>query len=361
MNSLEASRVLGVLDEGLEGLRLLSCITPEVLDTAEQLKDMVGEDLVHCMLKHRALVSGLKGNIANEQAVSSTWEIWRLLKKSPSAHRLQFLASDRSAGIMQVIQMFEKLRQFAQKRLTTTVEEDNSNRDYFEEVKEREEKAVSEKLQLEQKLRLQRVELTKQMNIMQSAEDKAKTEYHDIQTSASHSKSALQDRAKSNRHVDNNDYSSELDRLAKELTAAKAQLAQLKDDNRDAEALLRKNKKRAGQDVEAVIGEYDRDVGSKEQEWSRAWSEYQEVLTQLEEYTKGCNSMKKEREEFEEQERKIAEARFQESLRMLRLNHAARVIQKAWRAYRDRKEAEKKAAKKKAKGKGRSKSPTKKK
>lgn len=360
MNSLEASRVLSVCDEALEGLRLLSCITPEVLDTAEQLKDMVGEDLVHCMVKHRALASNVKGSISSDQLVSSSWELWRLLKKSPSAHRLQFLASDRSAGIMQVIQMFEKLRQFAQKRLTTTVEEDNSNRDYFEEVKEREEKAVSEKLQLEQKLRLQRVELTKQMNIMQSSEDKARTEYHDIQTSASHQKSGLQDRAKQNRTADNNEFSSESEHLTKELEAAKQQLAKLKEENREAEALLRKNKKRAGQDVETVIGEYDRNVGAKEAEYNKAHSEYQELLTQLEEYTKGYNAMKKEREEYEEQERKNAEMRFQEAVKNLRLNHAARVIQKNWRAHKARIEAEKKAAKKKGKGKGRSKSPGKK-
>ena len=60
-----------------------------------------------------------------------------------------------------------QLRVFAQKRLTTTVEEDSSNREYYDEVREREERAVSDKTQLEQKLRLQRVELQKASSVVQ--------------------------------------------------------------------------------------------------------------------------------------------------------------------------------------------------
>lgn len=54
-----------------------------------------------------------------------------------------------------------QLREFGAKRLTTTVEEDASNREYYDEVREREERAVAERTALEQKLRLQRVELHK--------------------------------------------------------------------------------------------------------------------------------------------------------------------------------------------------------
>lgn len=39
---------------------------------------------------------------------------------------------------------------------------------------------MAEKQQLEQKLKLQRVELQKQSNLVQSAEDKARAELHDV-------------------------------------------------------------------------------------------------------------------------------------------------------------------------------------
>ena len=51
-------------------------------------------------------------------------------------------------------------------------------------VQEREERAVSEKIQLEQKLKLQRVELQKQANLVQSAEDKTRAELHELQVRA---------------------------------------------------------------------------------------------------------------------------------------------------------------------------------
>ena len=55
-----------------------------------------------------------------------------------------------------------------------------------------------------------------------------------------------------------------------QLKLEKARLVKLREDNKVAEANLRKAKKRAQQDVESVIAEYDQDLGSKE-------DEYQEV------------------------------------------------------------------------------------
>ncbi len=52
-----------------------------------------------------------------------------------------------------------------------------------------------------------------------------------------------------------------------QLTAAKDRLAALRAEHREAESALRKSKKRAAQDVEAVIAEYDTDVGAKEAEY----------------------------------------------------------------------------------------------
>ncbi len=52
-----------------------------------------------------------------------------------------------------------------------------------------------------------------------------------------------------------------------QLNTAKDRLAALRAEHREAEAALRKSKKRAAQDVEAVIAEYDTDVGAKEAEY----------------------------------------------------------------------------------------------
>ena len=52
-----------------------------------------------------------------------------------------------------------------------------------------------------------------------------------------------------------------------QLRSEQARLLALREDNKGVEAALRKAKKRAQQDVEAVIGEYDQDLGSKEEEY----------------------------------------------------------------------------------------------
>ncbi|KAG2483037.1 hypothetical protein HYH03_018066 [Edaphochlamys debaryana] len=355
MNSVEAGRVLSVLDDTLEGLRLISYVTQDVLDTAEQLRDILGEDLANTLIKHRQLLQSSKSSLNNEQLMASTLELVRLLKKSPSAQRLQVLPYDRTYGVLQALQYFEQLRQFAQKRLTTTVEEDSSNREYFEEVRDREERAVAERLQLEQKLRLQRVELQKAAGTIQVAEDRARGEVAEVQTSTSQARSGIEGGAKSQQEADKAAFKSDLDQVSRELASARSELARLRGEHKDNEALLRKARKRAEQDVEVQIGEYDADVGAKEEELGKARAEYEEVITKLQDYTRGWNEMLQERLEYEERERRLAHERLQANLHNVRINRAARVIQQAWRAYKKAKEAAKKKAKKAEKAKAKKK------
>lgn len=344
---MEASRVLAVLDEGLEGLRLLSFVTPDILEQAEQRKDMLGEDVVKAIVKYRGVYHQNKGAMFSEPVMASIQELWRIIRKSPSTPRMQqYLSTDRSTAMLQVLSYFERLRQYARKRLTTTVEEDNSNKEYYEEVKERESKAVDEKKKLEQTLKLQRVELTKEMTLMQTTEDKAKSELHEVQTSYAQVLASVQNDSNQARASDLDVFQQEHADLSKELTGAKASLQKMRDEHKEAEGHLRKNKKRVQQDVEAVIGEYDADVGSKESEYQKALADYNAVVTQLEEYTTQYHQMKQEREEYDEKQRQVAELTLQENLKKVRMNRAARVIQGRWRAYQKaKKDAEKKRKK----------------
>ncbi|GAX78075.1 hypothetical protein CEUSTIGMA_g5517.t1 [Chlamydomonas eustigma] len=347
MNSLEASRILSVLDESLEELSLLSFVTTEVLETSEQLRDVLGEDMVNNILKHRTtLQQHGKSNLGAEPVMASTWELVRLMKKSPSTQRLQRLHTDRSEGMLQVLSYMTKLRHYAQKRLTTTVEEDNSNREYYEEVKEREERAVSEKIQLEQKLKLQRVELQKQSNQVQNAEDKTRAELHELQNNTQAHQEAIERGAAGVRHEDFMTFDTELQVLQRELDSEKARLVTLREENKLAEANYRKTKKRAQQDVESVIGEYDQDLGSKESEFQEEFAEYQAVLQKLETFTAGYTEMYRERLDYEDEQKRIAEDTLQKGLHRVRTNRAARVIQAAWRAMKARRAAELKKKKK---------------
>ncbi|GFH24786.1 uncharacterized protein HaLaN_22641, partial [Haematococcus lacustris] len=106
--SLEASRVLSVLDDTLTALRLLSFVTTEVLDTAEQLRDLLGEDLVNILATHRELIAASKNNIGSEPLCTSTWQLTRMLQSSQTASRLQMLHTDRSMAMLQAVNFFER-------------------------------------------------------------------------------------------------------------------------------------------------------------------------------------------------------------------------------------------------------------
>jgi hypothetical protein len=304
------------------------------------------QDLVNNLIKHRSTMQ-LKETLTQEAINSSTWELVRLLKKSPSTAKLQRL-SERSPAMLQVISYMTKLRNFAQKKLHTTVEEDNSNREYFQEVKEREERAVSEKVQLEQKLKLQRVELAKQASLIQSTEDKARAELHELHAETEAHRAAINKSATTVRTEDFKTFDTELKSLVAELEARKSMLAKMREDHKAAELALRKAKKRAQQDVESVIGEYDSVLGSKEQEYQEVNSEHQAVLKKLEMLTTSSNEMYRERIEHEEREARETKERIDAGLKKARQIRAAKVIQGAWRAYKARKAAEAKKAKKAA-------------
>ena len=250
--------------------------------------------------------------------------------------------------MLQVISYMTKLRNFAQKKLHTTVEEDNSNREYFQEVKEREERAVSEKVQLEQKLKLQRVELAKQASLIQSTEDKARAELHELHAETEAHRAAIEKSATTVRTEDFKTFDTELNSLVTELEARKGMLAKMREDHKAAELALRKAKKRAQQDAESVIGEYDSVLGSKEQEYQEVNTEHQAVLKKLEMLTTSSNEMYRERIEHEEREARETKERIDAGLKKARQIRAAKVIQGAWRAYKARKAVEAKKAKKAA-------------
>lgn len=90
-----------------------------------------------------------------------------------------------------------------------------SNKEFYDEVKEREEKAVNEKQQLDQKLKLQRVELQKQMSAMQAAEDKLRAELEAVNGAAADSMASLRATATATGDADRSGYAAEKARLTK--------------------------------------------------------------------------------------------------------------------------------------------------
>jgi IQ domain-containing protein D len=118
------------------------------------------------------------------------------VQKIPDAEaKLMTLQGERSDGMLHAIRLLKDMKEFALKRLTTTVEEDKSVHDHFEDVKMREEKAVSEKQQLQQRLKLERLQCQKQLGLMQQQHGAAEVQLHGMKSSHSSTMQNMQKEA----------------------------------------------------------------------------------------------------------------------------------------------------------------------
>lgn len=350
MNSLEAYRVMQVLDEAQEGLRLLSYIDSDILDAADTLGDVIGEDISKSLITHKIAASGARGQVYNEILHASSLELWRILKKSPQAEaKLSAMQKDRSPAMVDVLKTIEKLRSTFYKKLTTTVEEDNSNAEYFEEVCQREEKAKKEQLTLEQRLRLESRERHKAVQLITTAEERAMNELKDIQEEAVQKQQQLETTSKEIKDADQEEFDASHQELTTEVEKLRKELASLKTSNKELEQTARKRKGKGEQDVEAWLTEFDKEMGAKDKAFKDELAVYEDVVARLRDCTAKTEELKKEREAYErsERERKIRE--LTELNQKKRLDKAAANIQAAWKEFWARKQAEIKKAKKKAK------------
>ncbi|WIA35821.1 hypothetical protein OEZ86_004208 [Tetradesmus obliquus] len=331
--------------------RLVSFITPEVVAAANQLGGVLGQDVADSLQQHAADVADLQPDFQPHQLLPTASSLLRVLKKSPNIDEaLASLQCDRSPGMMQLLSYFERYRAQMHKRLTTTVEEDATARDNFAALAERRERAAGEKLTLEHKLRLQRLEMAKALGTLQAAHDAAAAELAELRRSAAAGQAATQGEAASVKAADEAAYAAEHAELAKQLEAMHLELSTLRADNREGAAAARKARKRAQQDCEAAIGEFDAEMGARHKEYEQALTAYNELQEQIKKHTAEADALRAERLAHEEALRAAAEAKRKAELQQLRLEAAAYVIQNAWKVWRKKKAAEAKKAAGKGKG-----------
>eukprot|EP00879_Flechtneria_rotunda_P011950 GHRR01012481.1.p1 GENE.GHRR01012481.1~~GHRR01012481.1.p1 ORF type:complete len:359 (+),score=170.19 GHRR01012481.1:214-1290(+) len=345
MNSLEAQRVLTVLDDAVEGLRLLSYITPEVLAAADQLGGVLGQDVFECLQQHAAALMDLPEDFQPHQLIPTSSALLRALKKRAGVgDALSSLQSSRSPAVIQMVSCLERHREQVHKRLTTTVEEDATNRDHHALLAERREKAAAERLQLEHMLKLQRIEMAKQIGALQAAYDAAAAELAELRGSAAAETAATESEALASTKANTGAFAAEHAILAEQLESAHSELMALRSDNRAAAAAARKARKRAEQDCEAAIAEYDAELTARQKEYDQALAAYTELQDQLKKNLSEVEALKAERLAHEEAVRAAAASKKREEIRSIRIAAAAYAIQNAYKVWKKRKAAEAKKA-----------------
>lgn len=351
VKNAEAKRILAVLDETVQELSSLSYINSGLVEHTEDLGEILGSKFVGYLESCKNLDNEPEFDKDKTDQVP-TGNIFRHLSKDPSVlHHVQSFGFDRSGNILSLVDAIKRLRQGTHRRLSVTVEEENSRRSHFEEVCKREEKASKEKLSLEQQLRIERRERQKALTQLGEAEVRTKNELEVVKAGTEKFMKDLVVRTEDTKNRNAKQYDFDFDILLEEITKLEKELKKLEVVHREDEAKLIKKKNKSEQEVETWIKEYDIDMNKVEKIYQDENEVYSEVVEQLRVYEGHYNQLRKEIEDANAREEEQKKAKEEAEEQKKREEKAAATIQATWKMFQQQKEAEGKKSKGKGKGK----------
>ena len=351
VTNAESGRILAVLDETMRDLQVLSYVNSSFVERIEDFKDTFSADFLSQLEKSKVIDSELDFE-KDKASTSPAVEMCRIVNKNPDVLRkVRSLGLGQSASILKLVEALKRLQQGTEKRLSVTVEEENSKRSHFTEVMSREEKASKEKLSLEQQLRIERRERQKALAQLKETEVRTKNELQVVRDGMDKFMKSLIDRTEDTANRDAKQYNFDYEILLQEITKLEAHLETLQESNRDAEAKLVKKKNKSEEEVETWIQEYDKDMAIKEKAYQNEMSVYKDVVKQLESYEGHYNKLRKEIEDANERELEDKKVKDEAERSQKKQDEAAAFIQNIWKQHKLMRDA----ASPKGKGKGKGK------
>ena len=159
---------------------LAALLEPAVLKQAGgALGPALGPELSKLLAHHWDELEMADGDAAYEPVALSTMAIVRFLRKagpdSPELAALRAAGSGKMSPALEgTLRTLQQLVLSTRKRLSTTVEEDQSRRERYAEVSQRVDKALKERQSLEQQLRIEKRERSRTVAHTSDAEGRAK-------------------------------------------------------------------------------------------------------------------------------------------------------------------------------------------
>mmetsp|Transcript_7603 Transcript_7603/g.13085 ORF Transcript_7603/g.13085 Transcript_7603/m.13085 type:complete len:364 (-) Transcript_7603:224-1315(-) len=355
MNIVEAARVMTVLEETLADLRRISLITAPAMESIEELEDVFGREFSSILVSHRN--ASTKVQIKGHECLGpTTLSICRTMKQNPQIEPQldHVFGEERSHGITELINILIAVKDRTYKRLTTTMEEENSEQDHFEEVCRREERAGKERQTLEQQLQLDRRERSKQVNHILDLEARSKSERELISSTSSQMATDLETSSKNTTSMDVTTFKERETFLRAEVDKLKLERETVEKDNREEELHLRSKKNKKTTEVEELLKVYDSEMSAKETAYQEEKKKYEELKENLARCEREFGELQEQAKEAREHMEKLREEKERKAEREKKMRDAAIIIQRAWRAHKSSGPAKKEDAggKKGKKGKG---------
>ncbi|PRP88177.1 hypothetical protein PROFUN_04000 [Planoprotostelium fungivorum] len=353
VSHVEGQRAIFILQQILDKTQLITLITREVTAApAEELADIANEEFISALKVQKNLeeqyadaMHAKKTNaqydkvqmkkIAGELRVS-TLTLCKLLEKNPTlVERLrQYQVGGRSQPLKLYLKGMGELQDIFCRRLSTSVEEEQSKLDFLADIQQKEQKSTAELKALQMQLVELRGKHDKEINSRNILISRLKEDVQEIQASA----------AAESREVEAESSflkSKDVQAAVEKLTTALDE--QIKNDKK-AEQNTRKKKLKvrgnscctanlfeAEKEVENWIHKYDLEMTEKETDIDNLTKEYQSIYQETLELEAIFQKLVVERDELLASEQKIQEEQMKEMEQIRHLHHSAAVIQRWWR------------------------------
>jgi len=285
LTNVEAQRICAVLDELMVDLRMAFSVTPQTLADANDIASLVGQENERFFVMQRelekqfcVLASQLEGPVSEFVADSeqhdaqdaivhdffdiarrlrkNTREICRFLKRNPSVEkRLQQSVDQEQAALAVRFQnVLTTLRQQTLRSLSTSVEEDKSEKEHFENVSARERTLTDQERMLTKDLATVKRDREKAVKARDNQIAALEAEKAELQQMTANAGKAV---GEGNSSVDSDAHEVEVQGLEKKLKGLRDSLAKTKNDNMEAEKNLKKLSSKKEHEVGDNIEGYD--------------------------------------------------------------------------------------------------------
>mmetsp|Transcript_6285 Transcript_6285/g.24488 ORF Transcript_6285/g.24488 Transcript_6285/m.24488 type:complete len:373 (-) Transcript_6285:7-1125(-) len=276
VTSMEAHRVLSVIEDTLEKLSYLSYLPEDPSSAASSdLVTLLSRDSAAqasgALDKMLKLESKLQNRPETDQGQIDTCNVairdfCRQVNLSPIAAEALYAAETRNSGIVSLIHQLSQLKSITFRHLSTTIEEETTNRELLHDLDERMQRAERQRERLQASLDRLRTERDREVAVLDQTLSKLEAERQDLSQSNHAEIATIEKDMNEQIERSTNEYNTEKKSLEEDLKNLNAKLADESDEHRELENTQRRLMARKEKDLSEVIENYDRDMAAKQAE-----------------------------------------------------------------------------------------------
>mmetsp|Transcript_45250 Transcript_45250/g.110181 ORF Transcript_45250/g.110181 Transcript_45250/m.110181 type:complete len:392 (+) Transcript_45250:33-1208(+) len=292
LTNVEAQRVMAVLDDLAFDLRLAFRLTPQALSSIGDISSVVGQEneryfvmQVELEKQFSVLAAQLEGPVSEfvadaendtQDAVvhdffdvarrlrKNTREICRFLRRNLALDRkLQGVPQQMAPLAERFLVVLDNLKAQTLRSLGTSVEEDKSEKEHFENVSVREKTLTEQERMLTKDLATVKRDREKAVKARDAQIASLEAEKAELQQMTANAGKAVGEGKNQNEKTE---HGAEIETLQKKLKKLQDDLAKTKLDNRDKEEGLKKRSYKKETDVETWVQKYDQEMGALNEE-----------------------------------------------------------------------------------------------